>query len=67
MDRLRQRAKKMKDGPQKERVLAKVERLKDLRGRLDKEQRRLREAGPKAKGEGFGRIPQWAQEGRSLA
>jgi hypothetical protein len=67
MDRLRQRAKKMKDGPQKERVVAKVERLKDLRGRLSKEQQRLREGGSKARSEGFGKLPDWATTGRSLA
>jgi hypothetical protein len=67
MDRLRQRAKKMTDGPHKRRVLERIERLKELRGRLDKEQQRLREQAPKAKGEGFGKLPDWATTGRSLA
>jgi hypothetical protein len=67
MDRLRQRAKKMKDGPHKDKVLGKINRLKDLRGRLLKEQQRLRDQAPKAQGEGFGPLPQWATEGRSLA
>jgi hypothetical protein len=65
--KLRERAKKMKDGPQKDEVLAKIDRLTNLRGRLLKEQARLRDQAPKVKGEGWGRIPQWAQEGRSLA
>jgi len=64
MDRLRQRVKKMKDGPNKQRVLARIDRLSDLRGRLLKEQQRVREQAPKAKGEGFGRLPSWATEGR---
>jgi len=67
MDKLRQRAKKMKPGPQRERVLAKVERLSSLRNRLLKEQQRLREQGPKPKSEGFGKPPDWATTGRGLA
>jgi hypothetical protein len=67
MDRLRQRAKRMTDGPHKRRVLERIERLKDLRGRLDKEQQRLRQQAPKAKSEGFGKLPDWATTGRSLA
>lgn len=67
MDKLRQRAKKMKEGPQKERVLAKIERLKAIRQKLDKEQQRLREQAPKPKSEGFGKLPDWATTGRGLA
>jgi hypothetical protein len=67
MDKLRQRAKKMKPGPQRERVLAKVERLQAIRQKLDKEQRRLREQGPKPKSEGFGKLPDWATTGWGLA
>lgn len=66
-EKLRERAKKMKEGPQKQKVLAKIDRLTNIRNRLLKEQQRLREQAPKRQGEGFGRIPQWAQEGRSLA
>jgi hypothetical protein len=67
MDKLRQQVKRLKEGPRKQRLLARIERLQALRQRLDKEQRRLREQAPKAKSEGWGKLPDWATEGRSLA
>jgi hypothetical protein len=66
MDKLRQRAKKMKEGPHKQRVLERIEGLKDLGGRLSKEHQRLREQAPKEKGEGFGKLPDWADAGKQL-
>lgn len=67
MDRLRQRAKRLTAGPRKEQVEARIERLQKAVQRLDKEQGRLRDAKPKQKSEGFGRIPAIYETGRGLA
>ncbi len=66
VDRLRQRAKRMKDGPQKRKVMERIERLTALRQRLVKEQQRLRDQGAKPKSEGWGKLPGWATEGKGL-
>lgn len=67
MDRLRQKAKKMVAGPRKEQVEARIARLQAVVGRLDKTQKALRDAKPKQKSEGFGRIPAVYETGRGLA
>lgn len=67
MDRLRQKAKRMLAGPRKEQVEARIARLQKAMAQLDKEQQRLRDAKPKQKGEGFGRIPSAYEAGRGLA
>lgn len=67
MDRLRQKAKKMVPGQKKQQVEARIARLQAVLGRLDKTQKALRDAKPKQKGEGFGRIPEVYETGRGLA
>jgi len=65
MDRLRQRAKRMLAGPQKEKVEARIARLQSVLGRLDKTHKALRDAKPKLK-DGFGNLPDWAATGKQL-
>ena len=65
MDRLRQRAKRMVKGPQKEKVEARIARLQTLMGRLDTAQQKARDAKPKMK-DGMGTLPGWAATGKQL-
>ena len=65
MDRLRQKAKRMVAGPQKEKVQARIARLQTLLGRLDKAQQRERDAKPPM-GDGMGTLPDWAATGKQL-
>ena len=65
MDKLRQKAKRMVAGPQKEKVQARIARLQTLLGRLDKAQQRERDAKPKM-GDGMGTLPAWANTGKQL-
>jgi len=65
MDRLRQKAKKMLAGPQKEKVEARIARLQSVLGRLDKTHKALRDAKPKLK-DGMGTLPDWATTGKQL-
>lgn len=67
MDRLRQKAKRMREGPQKEKVQARIGRLQTVLKRLDKAQSQLRESAPKRPSERFGKIPAHYETGRGLA
>jgi hypothetical protein len=65
IDRLRQKAKRMVAGPQKEKVEVRIARLQTLLGRLDKAQQKERSSKPKM-GDGMGTLPDWAAIGKQL-
>ncbi len=65
MDKLRQKAKRMVAGPQKEKVEGRIARLQTLLGRLDKAQQKERDAKPKM-GDRMGVLPDWANTGKQL-
>jgi hypothetical protein len=65
IDRLRQKAKRMVKGPQKEKVEARIDRLQTLLGRLDKAQQKVRDSKPKM-GDNMGTLPAWANTGKQL-
>ena len=65
MEKLKAKTKKMVPGPQKQKVEARIARLKEILGRLDKAQQKARDAKPKM-GDGMGTLPSWAGTGKQL-
>ena len=68
LDQLEARRNRVKDGSiLAKRLDARINRLQGLMGRLQEGKQRLRDMAPQQKTEGFGKVPKWATEGRSLA
>jgi len=68
LDKLKQRRKKLKDGKKAAELDARVAKLQKVLRTVGKEHSKLREENARnRKGENFGKLPQWATEGRSLA
>lgn len=65
MEKLKAKTKKMVPGPQKQKVEARIARLKEILGRLDKAQQKARDAKPKMS-DGMGTLPDWAGTGKQL-
>jgi hypothetical protein len=68
LERLKQRRKKFKSGKKAAELDSRIEKLGKVLLSVDKEHMKLREENAKSrKTENFGKLPNWATEGRSLA
>ena len=68
LDKLKQRRKRTKAGKKAEELDSRIEKLGRVLKTIGAAQSKVREENAKGrKGENFGKLPQWATEGRSLA